>query len=162
MGGQRAFNLPAGFGIGCRYTSIGLRQKSGFGPAGKASVIVPVIQAFMIGQRQVHIAAVVAELALNVGMRPKGMGQAAGRAPDLIRFVERAEQKIQKGDIVAERHAPERTVAVLQRMAQAAVIGAVALALLLGQRPGGDGHITEQAAFPPCKVSSVSCRSRRR
>ena len=70
------------------------------------------------------------------------------------------EQQIQKGNVIAERHAPKRTIAPPHRMAQAAVIGAVAVALFLGERTGGNGHIAKQSAFPPCTVSSEIRRPR--
>ena len=93
-GSQAALDLPAGFGIGRGHARVGVGQQSGLGPARKAAVIVPVVQALVIGQRQVHIAAVVAQLALNVDVRPEGVGQAARGALRLIRLVERAEQQI--------------------------------------------------------------------
>ena len=112
----------------------------------QGAVVVPVVEALVVGQRDGQVGGVVGEARSRIAPHACGMGGAAQRALFLGRLVERVAQHEVEGEVVGKRQAADLAVPVAQRAAQPAVQRLVARLLLIGYgAQAGDDEAEHEA-----------------
>ncbi len=105
--------------------------------------IVPVVQAGVIGQNQIHVRRVFGIAVDAGGMLAQRMRDAACLPDGVLRIIEITENHDQKSHVIAECHLTGKTVFSFQLAAESAVVGAVESDLADLQFLFIDDHITK-------------------
>ena len=134
--------------------SIGLAQQRGFAGGQGVLVVVPVIPALVIGQRDVHVRHIVHYGRQHVVVLLCRVGDAAFPVGALPGLVEGVQQQRKERQVVAERRGGQKAVSFAQVPAQAAVHRLEALLSRFGKRVQIGNDVAEQDRASPF-VSSI-------